>query len=252
MTNDVFVEVLDGFVGVLTMQRPPNNFFDLDLVRGLADAADELVAGDTRAIVISSEGKHFCAGADFTSGAVGVDAARLLYIEAVRLLEIPVPVVAAVQGSAVGGGLGLACAADFRVASASSRFNCNFSQLGFHPGFGLSETLPLIVGQQRALHIMCASQRLTGQEALAIGLVDILADDGEIQRSAIELARSFTAMAPLAVRSIKETLRGGLPDRVRTAVQREAAEQQRLRDTEDCRIGLTASFERTQPVFIGR
>ncbi|WP_330256009.1 enoyl-CoA hydratase/isomerase family protein [Nocardia sp. NBC_00565] len=252
MTADLSVETLDGFVGVLTMRRPPNNFFDLDLVRGLADAGEELAAGDTRAIVIRSEGKHFCAGADFTRRDLGVDTARLLYTEAIRLLELPIPIVAAVQGSAVGGGLGLACAADFRVASQSSRFHCNFSQLGFHPGFGLSETLPQIVGQQRALHIMCASQRLTGQEALAIGLVDVLAEDSEMQSAAIEFARTFTAMAPLAVRSIKQTLRGGLPDRVLTAVQHEASEQQRLRDTEDFTIGLTASFERKQPIFTGR
>jgi len=252
MTDDLSVETLDGFVGVLTMRRPPDNFFDLELVRALADAAEQLAAGDTRAIVIGSEGKHFCAGADFTRGGASADAARLLYVEAVRLLEIPIPIVAAVQGSAVGGGLGLACAADFRVAAPSSRFHCNFAQLGFHPGFGLSETLPLIVGQQRALHIMCAAQRLTGDESLAIGLVDVLASDGEVVPAAIEFARTFAAMGPLAVRSIKQTLRGGLPDRVRTAVAREAAEQQRLRDTDDFRIGLAASFERERPTFIGR
>ena len=147
MTSDLSVEAVDGYVSVLTMRRPPNNFFDLELVEAIADAAEQLAAGDTRAIVLSSEGKHFCAGADFSAGGSGpgademADAARRLYSQAARLLEIPVPVIAAVQGSAVGGGLGLACVADFRVASASSRLHCNFSQLSFHPGFGLSETL---------------------------------------------------------------------------------------------------------------
>ena len=153
--GDVSVEVGDDHVATVEIHRPPSNFFDVALIRRLAEVFSSFDDDHgVRAIVLCSEGRHFCAGADFNAQlgrALAEEGAGDLYREAVRLFDAKTPSVAAVQGAAIGGGLGLACAADFRVACPEARFAANFARLGFHQGFGLSITLPAIVGQQRAL-----------------------------------------------------------------------------------------------------
>src|SRR5207253_6312277 len=136
----------------------------------IADAYATLDADPAcRAVVLCSEGKHFCAGANF--GAAAGNAAeepRSLYEQALRLFRSQTPVVAAVQGAAVGGGLGLALSADFRVVASDTRLWANFAQLGFHHGFGLTITLPAVVGQQTALELLLTGRRVDGQEAHSI------------------------------------------------------------------------------------
>ncbi|HVA75098.1 MAG TPA: enoyl-CoA hydratase/isomerase family protein [Acidimicrobiales bacterium] len=255
--GDVTVELGDDFVAEVEIHRPPNNFFDVVLIRSIAEAYDWLDEGGTcRAIVLCSEGKHFCAGADFnqesSAAPLPEDGAASLYSEAVRLLRGALPVVAAVQGAAVGGGLGLACSADFRVAAPEARFTANFARLGFHQGFGLSATLPLIVGHQRALELLYTGRRIGGEEASRIGLADRLVPLSEVRSAARELAGEIAGSAPLAVRSIRQTMRGHLADLVAEATDREDAEQIRLRSTSDFAEGTRASFERRDPVFTGR
>ena len=253
---DVTVDA-STFVATVELRRPPNNFFDVELIRSLADAYESLDADPAacRAIVLCAEGKHFCAGADFTgrSGG-GPGSTGDLYAEALRLFRAGTPVVAAVQGAAVGGGLGLACSADFRVVSPSSRLTANFSRLGFHQGFGLSATLPRIVGAQRAAELLYTGRRIDGVVAASIGLADRLVDDGEgaVRDAATELAVEIASAAPLAVRSIRETMRGGLADLVAAATSREDQEQDRLRRTADWAEGVKASAERREPRFEGR
>jgi enoyl-CoA hydratase/carnithine racemase len=243
----------DGHVAVLEIPRAPANYFDRALIGLLAEAADELDADkDCRAIVLCSEGKHFCAGANFAGDDMGGDrvaTSEALYRHAVRVFRIKVPVIAAVQGSAVGGGLGLACAADFRVASPSSRFHANFSLLGFHQGFGLSVTLPDIVGQQQAMDMLFTSRRISGERAAEIGLVDRLVSDGEQRDEALRWAHEIADAAPLAVRSIKQTLRGDVTDRVSAALDRELSEQARLWNTKDSAAGIAANLNRGKAVF---
>jgi 2-(1,2-epoxy-1,2-dihydrophenyl)acetyl-CoA isomerase len=256
--GDVTACVHDDHVAVVEIGRPPNNFFDADLIGSLADAYEwaEAEAG-ARAVALCSAGKHFCAGADFTgrSGARPVRAgagAGELYAQAARLFQARLPVVAAVQGAAVGGGLGLACSADFRVASPTSRFRANFARLGLHHGFGLSVTLPAIVGQQRAIAMLYTGRNVAGDEAARFGLADLLTDPDELRAAAHGLAAEIAASAPLAVRSIRATQRAGLADRVREAMAAELAEQDRLRRTADFAEGVRASAERRQPKFEGR
>ena len=121
--SDVTLE-LDGHVAVVEMHRPPANFFDRVLLQEVADAAEQAQSSGARAIVLCSEGKHFCAGASLSDGSGQVsprETAAAVYAQARRVFALEIPIVAAVQGAAVGGGLGLACAADFRVASSGSR-----------------------------------------------------------------------------------------------------------------------------------
>src|SRR5690349_10137201 len=176
--GDISVATGDDHVATVELHRPPNNHFDLPLLRSLADAFEALDQDPRcRAILLCSEGKHFCAGADFTgSGGGGLMAgAGHVYDEAIRLFAARTPVVAAVQGAAIGGGLGLAMSADLRVASPESRFSANFARLGFHHGFALTVTLPAAVGQQHALELLYTGRRVPGDEALSLGLCDRLA-----------------------------------------------------------------------------
>ena len=252
--GDVSLHVADH-VATVEIHRPPENFFDAGLIASVADAYQAAEKQRARVIVLCSEGKHFCAGADFTgrsaaSRVSGDGSARQLYDEAIRLFEAPLPVIAAVQGAAVGGGLGLACSADFRVAAPQARFSANFARLGLHHGFGLSETLLPMVGQQCAWDLLYTGRRLSGEEAASIGLVDRVAEDP--REAAYELATQLAEAAPLAVAAIRSTMRAGLADRVRAATERELAEQQKLWPTADFAEGVRATAERRSPNFTGR
>ena len=231
--------------------RPPNNFFSMDVIGGIADTLETLDGDDRcRAVVLCAQGKHFCAGADF-SGDNSYSTADL-YATAVRIFRTQNPVIAAVQGAAIGGGLGLALAADFRVATPAARFSANFARLGFHQGFGLSVTLPRLVGEQSAAEMLFTGRRVTGNEAVALGLADRLVEAGELRDAAHDMAQEIALSAPLAVRSIRATLRADLADRVEAATNHEAAEQARLRATDDFAEGVRAMAERRPPNFRGR
>lgn len=246
----------EGHVAVLEIDRPPVNYFDEDLVRALSDAVLELDRDEScRVILLCARGKHFCAGADFGSGDFAVDRAATaarLYRAAIPLFQGRKPIVAAVQGSAIGGGLGLACAADFRVAEANSRFVANFARLGIHQGFGLSATLPAIVGRQRAADLLLRGASVSGEEALSIGLADRLAEPNGVRALAMTLAEEIASAAPLAVSSIRQTLRGDLGERVQDVLDRELSEQTRLWATADSAEGIAAARERRAASFTGR
>lgn len=251
-----FVEVTrdhdhDDHVADVRLCRPPNNFFSLGMVAALADALEQLDADPAcRAVVLWAEGKHFCAGADFSSSGPAYST-RDLYGAAVRLFRTRKPIVAAVQGAAIGGGLGLALAADFRVAAPEARFSANFARLGFHQGFGLSVTLPAVVGTQRAAELLYTGRRIDGHEARAIGLADRVVPLDGLLDEARTLAAEIAGSAPLAVESIRATLRGDLADRVASATEHEATEQERLRQTADFAEGTRAMAERRPPRFTG-
>ena len=251
--KDLAVELGDDFVAVVEIRRAPNNFFDQALIATLADAMAALDADPRcRAAVLASDGKHFCAGANFATevslGAVG----KHLYDEAVRLFATRTPVVAAVQGAAIGGGLGLALWPDFRVAAPDARFSANFARLGFHHGFGLTVTLPRVVGQQRALELLYTGARIDGERAKEIGLADRLVPLERLRAEARAFAAEIAASGPLAIDSIRATMRGELAAEIRAATKRERAEQERLQHTADFREGVAAMAERRTPVFRGR
>jgi 2-(1,2-epoxy-1,2-dihydrophenyl)acetyl-CoA isomerase len=255
--SDVSVELADDFVATVEIHRPPDNYIDVAVVAALADVYEKLERDlACRAIVLCSEGKHFSAGVAFGPAPEPADGGPLrsgdFYREAIRLFAASIPVVAAVKGAAVGGGLGLALSADFRVASPESRFWANFARLGFHHGFGMTVTLPALVGQQVALDLLYTGRRVPGEEARSLGLCDRLVPADRIRAEAHALASEIAASAPLAVRSIRQTLRGDLADRVRRATEREQAEQLRLMQTDDFREGVQAVSERRDPAFGGR
>jgi 2-(1,2-epoxy-1,2-dihydrophenyl)acetyl-CoA isomerase len=250
VSDELNVVVGADHVATVEFDRPPLNHFDAQLVGALADAYERLDAEQgCRAIVLCSTGPHFCAGADFSNSSDV--AGESLYGNAVRMFAAETPVVAAIQGAAIGGGLGVALSADFRVASPSSRFAANFARLGIHHGFGITVTLPAVVGNQTALDLLCTGRRVKGQEAHELGLCDRLASDGDVRDAARALAAEIAASAPLAVRAIRRTMRGDIAERVRIATAHEHAEQTELFATNDFREGVTATAERRSANFTG-
>jgi enoyl-CoA hydratase/carnithine racemase len=240
---------VDGHVAVVEMHRPPTNFFDEALLSEIGQALFEVDENpDVRAVVLCAEGRHFCAGADLR----GVDAhgLRRVYRKAFGVFSARKPIVAAVQGAAIGGGLGLALAADFRVGTPTSRFSANFARLGFHQGFGITVTLPAVVGQQKALELLYTGRAVSGDEAHRIGLVDRLADD-DPRPAALEFAREIAGSAPMSLVAIRATMRRSLNAQVHAALDQEAAAQTVLLDTKDMREGIEASIGKREPVFVG-
>jgi enoyl-CoA hydratase/carnithine racemase len=256
-----------GHVGTIEIRRPPLNFFDISLINQIADALEEFDREiEIRASVLAAQGKAFCAGANFNDPARQEQEARAakgdpadslgpinhLYIQAVRIFRNKKPIVAAVHGAAIGGGLGLAVAADFRVTCPEARFSANFTKLGFHPGFGLTATLPELVGKNNAELIFYTSRRVTGEEATRMGLANVCVPQDQVRAEAMKLAQEIAECSPLGLLATRATMRAGLADRVMAATTHELAEQTRLRATEDFKEGVKATEERRVANFRGR
>ena len=250
--GDIEVTSLDGHVAQCEIKRPPNNFFDHQLIKDLADCFEAIDEdNDIRAIVLCSDGKHFCAGANFGSSDRAAELEERtesnrnpLYDEAVRLFHCKKPVVAAVQGAAVGGGFGLALMADFRIVCPATRMTANFVKLGFTPGFGLTHTLERIVGAQKANLMFLTGRRINGETALEWGLGDIYTDTDNVRSSAIELAKEIAENAPLALLSLREQMRPNLANSVNNVTDIESREQKWLQQTNDHKEGIKAVAEK--------
>lgn len=248
----------DGHVAIVTFARAPHNFADLKLIEAIGKAFAAADADpEVRAIVLQSDGRVFCAGADLANANPVADTLAAgernpFYVAAARLFAVQTPVVAAVQGSAVGAGLGLSLVADFRVAAPEARFVANFVQLGFHPGFGISAVLERVIGRQRALLMALTGRRIRAEQAAEWGLVDVLVPADRLRDEALALAREIAAGAPLAVRSTRATMRGDLAALVEAQTDHELAEQAWLQKTADFAEGVRAVNERRPGVFTGR
>jgi enoyl-CoA hydratase/carnithine racemase len=260
--SDIAVEK-SGHVALVEIRRPPHNFFDIPLIKEIAAAFESFDEdGNIRAIVLASQGKSFCAGANFGDGSLLDAEGRRpnepgpgiapLYIEGNRLFRTKKPIVAAIQGATVGGGLGLAMVADFRVTCPEARFVANFTRLGFHPGFGLTVTLPAVIGPTKAALMFYTSRRVPGEEAYAMGLADVLVPQAQVREAALKLAGEIAENSPLGLIATRMSMRGDLADRVRKATDHELEEQNRLRKTDDFKEGVRAMAERRPPNFSGR
>jgi enoyl-CoA hydratase/carnithine racemase len=258
--TDIGVEKA-GHVTIIEIQRPPLNFFDVSLINQIADALEAIDNDpEARAVVLAAQGKAFCAGANFGDPArqeaekdpVSHLPINHLYVQAVRIFRNKKPIVAAVHGAAIGGGLGLAVAADFRVTCPEARFAANFTKLGFHPGFGLTATLPELVGQNNAELIFYTSRRIGGEDATKMGLANVCVPRDQVRAAALKLASEIAECSPLGLLSTRATMRAGLAERVLAATNHELAEQNRLRSTEDFKEGIKATEERRVANFRGR
>src|SRR5262249_13013470 len=259
--TDIGIEKHDH-VGLIEIRRPPLNFFDVSLINQIADALEEFDRDiEIRSSVLAPQGKAFCAGANFGDPAGKEQEERAktdpasnlpinhLYVQAVRIFRNKKPFVAAVHGAAIGGGLGLAVSADFRVTCPEARFAANFTKLGFHPGFGLTATLPELVGKNNSELIFYPPRRVTGEDATRMGLANVCVPQDQVRAEAMKLAAEIAECSPLGLISTRATMRAGLADRVLAATNHELAEQSRLRSTEDFKEGVKATAERTGASF---
>lgn len=249
---------VSGHVAEIRFAKPPHNFACAELLRRIADALAEVdERAEVRCSLLIGEGPAFCAGADLAgddtiSGGDGMAAIGAFYAQAERMFRRRKPLVAAVQGAAVGAGLGLALAADFRVAGPRARFSANFVRLGFHPGFALTFTLPRVLGVQRASWMMLSGERVKPEDALAWGLADRLASEDGVIDEARRMAQEIAVNAPLALIDVRATLLDGFADSAAAAMKHEHARQTLLKPTFDHAEGVASVFERREARFEGR
>lgn len=251
----------EGPVRILTLNRPDRlNAVSLPLYRALAEAVDGAAdEPDLRAIVITGAGRAFCVGADLKAHGdeePGPEERRRYVLaaqEANRALqEGPLPVVAAVNGHAVGAGLELALSADFMVVARDAKLRLPEVALGTFFGGGVSYTLPARVGALRARELLLLARFLSGEEAVARGLATEAADAADVLSRALELARELAAMAPVSLRRARQLLREA-PGRPAAEVRElEAEALLECMETEDWREGIRAFSEKRPPRFEGR
>lgn len=247
----------DGHIAFLELNRPEHNFFDVQMIECIADHLDDLEHDSScRVVVLQAGGRSFCAGANFSGGSESRIRKRSLsklnpiYQEAARIFRFGKPIVAAIEGAAIGGGLGVALTADFRVSCVEARFSANFNHLGFHPGIALTYTLPALIGKQWAAWMFYTGARIDGQRALELGLVDFLVDKANVRSQALALAQEIATSSPRAVQSTRRTLNDGRLTHIYNAIARESREQAIHFDGEDIKEGIKAMAERRAPKFV--
>jgi enoyl-CoA hydratase/carnithine racemase len=252
---------LKDHVAVLTLNRPENrNSMTPDVLEGLAQGVARVRADrDVRCLVVTGRGKSFCAGADFRSRAArGYDSLAphersfAAYAPFLSVLDVEVPTIAALNGHAIGGGLGLAVVCDLRVANRDAKYGANFVRLGLHPGMATTYLLPRLMGVPRATEFLLTGRIVTGAEAAEAGLVNYAVAAEEVMPKALELAGEIAGAAPLAVRWTKQSIYRHLGWDPPEAASYEAHVQSRSFETEDHREGVKALLEKREPVFRGR
>ena len=256
----VLYEVEDR-IGVITLNRPDHrNAMTPELLDAFSEAIGEARSDqEIRCLVITGRGRCFSAGADLRSsmqrsdlGKPSRDASFAMYEPFLRVLDVEVPVIAAMNGHTVGCGFGLSLLADIRVANVDAKYGVNFARLGIHSGLGISYLLPRLVGAAYASELLFTGRLIRGDEALRIGLVTHAVEPAEVLPTAMGLARAIAASAPIAVQQMKASIRRGLRWEIREAALEEAGLQAASLSTEDAGEGVSAILEKREPEFTGR
>lgn len=248
-----------GELGVITLQRPDNrNSMTPELLDAFHAASRAALADGPRCVVVTGTGKNFSAGADFKSTLqregdhrAPNEKSYAMYEPFLSLLDLPVPVVGALNGHAVGGGFGLALVCDLRIGVRDAKYGANFVKLGLAPGMAISYLLPRLIGVARANELLLTGRLVDGTEAERLGILNRAVDAADVETTAFELAQAIAANAPLAVRSTKAAIRRGLDLHVREAAHAEAYAQAESLATADAREGIAALLAKRDPVFTG-
>ncbi len=246
-------------VTTITLNRPDKlNAFSGTMREDLLDALR--ATGDSRAVIITGAGRAFCAGGDvdYMSGlqkSGDVESFRKL-LDAGReivttIAELPIPVIAAVNGVAAGAGCNLALACDYRMAAGSAKFSESFVKIGLHPDWGGTWLLPRLVGRSRALEILMTGRMVEAIEAHAIGMVDRIVDGSELIAEANKLAAAFASGPPIPLSDIKRALASSSANDLKTQIDLESENQLRAFQSSDSGEGMAAFFEKRSPTFRG-
>ena len=269
MPETLILQTRDGDVVTLTFNDPSRlNAMTQAMGESFRAAIADLTADPSlRGVILTGAGRAFSAGGDLAMiearAAQGAehgprgrgqirDGMRSFYQLFLSVRDLPCPVIAAINGAAIGAGLCVALACDVRIAASEARLGLNFTQLGLHPGMGATWTLPRLVGPARAAEILFSSRVLSGSEAAEIGLVSRAVAPSEVLPAARALAAEFAAAAPLAVRGVKRALRRSAEASLEDQLSFEAQEQAACFESQDVHEGLAAARERRTAKFEGR
>jgi enoyl-CoA hydratase/carnithine racemase len=258
MGEFVRLEVAGG-IGTIRLDRPPVNAMNDQLTGELASAAGEAADSGIRAVIIYGGEKVFAAGADIGNMAEAGYAEMALRSGRLQaamglIAGLGKPVIAAITGYALGGGLELALAADFRVAGENARLGQPEILLGVIPGAGGTQRLPRLIGPSRAKDLIFTGRTVRAAEAHAIGLVDLVAPDASVYEAALSLARQYAAGPALALRAAKQAIDFGLGVDLATGLELERVQFAALFGTQDQRAGMRSFLENGpgKATFTGR
>lgn len=260
-TQPCLLVTTEGPVVWLTLNRPTRkNALDRELVQRLGSALEFATArAETRVIVLRGSGESFCAGADLgtmkpealSDADLGERVAEFHHL--IRsIVDASQPVVAALDGPAVGFGADLALACDLRVATSRAYLQESFVHVGLMPDGGGTYWLPALVGLGRALEFLLLGTRLEAEQCLALGLVNRVVAPDALEQAAAAVAQQLAAAAPLAVASIKRAVRAAGREQLEAALSREKDGQLALLGSDDLREGVEAFFAKRAPRFLGR
>ncbi len=257
MESLICTEVRDG-IGILSLNRPRQfNSLSLQMLENLVNALTELEQDpQVRCVLIQGEGRHFCTGADLDevqelrASVEALDHFLATGLAAFRRLEqSPLPIVAAVQGLALAGGLELVLACDVVLAAESAQLGDQHAQFGLVPGWGGSQRLPRLIGRRRALELMLSARWLDANEALAFGLVHRVVANGDLRDQALAYCRSLTARSRTGLALMKQLVDRGLDLPLAEALDLERALAAPALQSDDVSEGLAAFTEKRTPRF---
>lgn len=257
MSYETLIVATEENVGLITLNRPPANAISEQLMRELNTALSGFEADDAvRSVIITGSGDRiFCAGADLGSAFAGGDAESFVRFgtRVVRRIErFAKPVIAALNGHALGGGCEIAMACHFRLLKEGARMGQTESSLGIIPGYGGTQRLPRLIGRTKALEFLILGTQIPASECLALGLVNRLCKEGETLADAKALARQLAKRAPVATRLIIEAVDEGLETPIEKALDVEVRAFLKSLRTEDAAEGIQAFFAKREPDFKGR
>ena len=245
----------DGAIAVVTIEHPPANAINRGVVLGLSQAFEDAEADQTcRGLVLTGSGpKFFAAGADISEfGAAGGDNIATGQDLTLRMERSRLPVIAAVNGIAFGGGCELALACDVRVAASNARFGQPEIKLGIIPGWGGTQRLPRIIGRSAATELLFSGDPIDAARALELGLVARVVEPEALLAVALELARRYAQQAPLALAATKRAIAEGLDRPLADGLEAERKEFVGLFSTADAAEGIAAFLEKRAPTWTGR
>lgn len=246
----------EGRIGIITIDSPPVNALDKELLTELSDVVDA-IADEVGVVIVTGAGeKAFVAGADIKEfpqlkGDAGEQLCRRGQGIFQKIADLKQPVIAAVDGHALGGGLELALACDFRVATRKSNLGLPETSLGVIPGYGGTQRLARLVGPGKAKQMIFSAEPLNGEEAYRIGLVEVLAE-GDVMAAAKEWANKILKRGPLAVQAAKRAVNQGMETTVEEGLKIEASQFGSICDSEDKNEGVAAFLEKRKPNFQGK
>jgi 2-(1,2-epoxy-1,2-dihydrophenyl)acetyl-CoA isomerase len=261
--SDTVLVDRSGAVATITLNRPDGmNALTLEAKEALLAAVSAAAADDdVRAVVITGTGRAFCVGQDLREHAALIAADDPAPLSTVKehynplisqIVSMPKPVIAAINGTAAGAGLGIACVCDFRIGAAGSRYTTAFTGIGLTADSGLSWSLPRLVGSGRATALLMLAEPFTSEQALEMGILNACVAPEQVLPAATELAQKLAAGPTAAYACVKESVLYGADASLADALIKEDELQTRAGATEDHKNAVSSFLAKTPPVFTGR